>query len=80
MLKTLEDWVKQGKRSVSIKVETFTGATVNKEIWVFDYETMEGTYINDLSELNDIDFGQLKREKELETLRRLQDKYLKEGE
>ena len=75
MLEMLVDWLKQGRRSINIKMDTIEGH-VNKFIFVYDFETGEGTYINDLSELHDVDFEQMKRDSELKTLKMLQAKYM----
>lgn len=75
MLEMLADWLKQGTRSIDIKMDTL-GGHVNKFIFVYDFKTGEGTHINDLSELHDVDFEQMQRDSELETLKMLQAKYM----
>lgn len=75
MLEMLADWLKQGRRSTHIEMNTIEGH-VNKSIFVYDFETGEGTHINDLSELHDVDFEQMQRDSELETLKMLQAKYM----
>lgn len=64
MLKRLEDWVKEGRRSIKININTF-GSEVDKKIFIFDADTGEGLYIDDLNELDTVDFAQLKKESDL---------------
>lgn len=75
-MERLKEWVEQGKRSVEITFNTHL--SFNLSIWVYDYDLMVGIHVDNISDVFDVDFAEIKRKEDLKKYEELKNKFQEE--